>query len=297
MSETLGFIGLGIMGKPMAKNLINAGYNLVVNDINPQPVEELVGIGAESARSPSEVALKAKKIITMLPDGPEVEEVVTGENGILENANQETVLIDMSSISPTVTSRIVEALAQKGARALDAPVSGGEPGAINGQLAIMVGGPVDLFDEMKPVFEVLGQSAVLVGDTGAGQITKLVNQILVGIHIEAMGEAFLLAVKSGVEPMKVFNAIKGGLAGSNVLNAKVPLVLDRNFKPGFKIKLHRKDLKNALEAAGNLGLDLPVTKMVQDMINSLVQDGKGEEDHGGIVQAMEKKNNVEIKSL
>jgi 2-hydroxy-3-oxopropionate reductase len=297
MSEILGFIGLGIMGKPMAKNLINAGYTLVVNDINPQPVKELVGIGAETARSPSEVALKAKKIITMLPDGPEVEEVVTGGNGILESATQETVLIDMSSISPTVTSRIVKALAQKGARALDAPVSGGEPGAINGQLAIMVGGPVDLFDEMKPVFEVLGQSAVLVGDTGAGQITKLVNQILVGIHIEAMGEAFLLAVKSGVEPAKVFNAIKGGLAGSNVLNAKVPLVLDRNFKPGFKIKLHQKDLKNALEAAGNLGLDLPVTKMVQDMINSLVQGGKGEEDHGGIVQAMEKKNSVEIKPL
>jgi 2-hydroxy-3-oxopropionate reductase len=161
----------------------------------------------------------------------------------------------------------------------------------------MVGGPEDLFNEIKPVFDVLGQSAVLVGDTGAGQTTKLVNQILVGIHIEAMGEAFLLAVKSGVEPMKVFNAIRSGLAGSNVLNAKVPLVLDRNFKPGFKIKLHQKDLKNALEAARNLGLDLPVTKMVQDMITSLVQDGKGEEDHGGIVQAMEKKNSVVIQPL
>jgi len=297
MSKTLGFIGLGIMGKPMAKNLINAGYKLVVFDINPQPVEELIGIGAETARSPSEVALKAKKIITMLPDGPEVEEVVTGENGIIKNATQETILIDMSSISPTVTSRIVEALTQKGARALDAPVSGGEPGAINGQLAIMVGGPVDLFDDIKPVFDVLGKTAVLVGDTGAGQTTKLVNQILVGIHIEAMGEAFLLAVKSGVEPMRVFDAIKSGLAGSNVLNAKVPLILERNFKPGFKIKLHQKDLKNALEAAGNLGLDLPVTKLVQNMITSLVQDGKGEEDHGGIVQALEKKNSVEIRPL
>ncbi len=297
MSEILGFVGLGIMGKPMAKNLINAGYKLVVNDINPRPMEELKGIGAETTDSPSEVAKRAKKIITMLPDGPEVEEVVTGENGILENATQETILIEMSSISPAVTSRIVEALVQKGVRALDAPVSGGEPGAIKGQLAIMVGGPEDLFNEIKPVFDVLGQSAVLVGDTGAGQTTKLVNQILVGIHIEAMGEAFLLAVKSGVEPMKVFNAIRSGLAGSNVLNAKVPLVLDRNFKPGFKIKLHQKDLKNALEAARNLGLDLPVTKMVQDMITSLVQDGKGEEDHGGIVQAMEKKNSVVIQPL
>ncbi|MBW2031231.1 MAG: 2-hydroxy-3-oxopropionate reductase [Deltaproteobacteria bacterium] len=297
MSETLGFIGLGIMGKPMAKNLINAGYNLVVHDINPRPVEELVRGGAEAARSPSEVAIRAKKIITMLPDGPEVEAVVTGEDGIIKNATQETILIDMSSISPTVTSRIAQALGQKGARTLDAPVSGGEPGAIKGQLAIMVGGPVDLFEEMRPVFEVLGKTAVLVGDTGAGQITKLVNQILVGIHIEAMGEAFLLATKSGIEPMKVFEAIKNGLAGSNVLNAKVPLILERNFEPGFKIKLHQKDLKNALEAAGKLGLDLPVTRLVQNMITSLVQDSKGEEDHGGIVQALEKINGVKIKHL
>jgi len=297
MSETLGFIGLGIMGKPMSKNLINAGYKLVVYDINPQPVEELAGMGAEVANSPAEVASKVKKIITMLPDGPEVEEVVTGPGGIIENAGSETALIDMSSISPTVTKRIVSALAQKGARALDAPVSGGEPKAISGQLAIMVGGPEDLFNEVKPIFDVVGKSAVLVGDTGAGQTTKLVNQILVGIHIEAMGEAFLLAVKAGVDPMKVFEAIKGGLAGSNVLNAKVPLVLDGNFKPGFKIRLHRKDLKNALEASNNLNLSLPVTQIVQDMIDNLIEDGKGDDDHGGIIQALEKKNGVKIRRL
>jgi len=295
MARTLGFIGLGIMGKPMAKNLINAGYKLVVRDVNPEPVEELVAMGAEAAGSPSEVAARTDWIITMLPDGPDVEEVVLGKDGIIENASSGTVLIDMSSISPTVTGKVVSALAEKGARALDAPVSGGEPGAISGQLAIMVGGPEDLFEEAKPVFDVLGKSAVLVGDSGAGQTTKLVNQILVGIHIEAMGEAFLLATKAGVDPMKVYEAIKGGLAGSNVLNAKVPLVLERNFKPGFKIRLHRKDLKNALEAARTLGLSLPVTEMVQEMITGLVESGKGDDDHGGIVQALEEKNGVTIR--
>ncbi|HUT64417.1 MAG TPA: 2-hydroxy-3-oxopropionate reductase [Anaerolineae bacterium] len=295
MNKTLGFIGLGIMGKPMAKNLIKAGYKLVVLDINPDPIQELVSMGAAVADSPAAVAKVTTRIITMLPDGPDVEKVVLGKNGIIENATSETALIDMSSISPTVTKRIAEALKKKGARALDAPVSGGEPGAIAGQLAIMVGGPEDLFNEMKPVFQVVGKSAVLVGDTGAGQTTKLINQILVGIHIEAMGEAFLLATKAGVDQMKVFDAIKGGLAGSNVLNAKVPLVLTRNFKPGFKIRLHQKDLRNALEAAGALGLSLPVTEKVQEMINMLVKDGKGDDDHGGIVQALEKLNDTQIK--
>jgi len=295
MSEKLGFIGLGIMGKPMAKNLINAGYELVVLDINKSAVDELVGMGAEAASTPAEVAGKVDKVITMLPDGPQVEEVVLGPDGVIESAGSNTALIDMSSISPTVSKKVAAGLAEKGARALDAPVSGGEPGAIAGQLAIMVGGPEDLFNDVVPIFDVVGKSAVLVGDTGAGQTCKLVNQILVGIHIEAMGEAFLLATKAGVDQMKVYNAIKGGLAGSNVLNAKVPLMLDRNFKPGFKINLHQKDLRNALEAASTMGLELPVTNIVQGMIGDLVADGKGNDDHGGIVQALEKKNGVEIK--
>lgn len=297
MSETLGFIGLGIMGKPMAKNLINAGYSLVVLDINKAALDELVGMGAKAATTPAEVASQVSKIITMLPDGPEVEEVVLGENGIIETATSETVLIDMSSISPTVTKRIAKGLAEKGALALDAPVSGGEPNAISGQLAIMVGGPEDIFNQVRHIFDVLGKSAVLVGGAGAGQTTKLVNQILVGIHLEAMGEAFLLAVKGGVEPEKVFNAIKGGLAGSNVLNAKVPLVIERNFKPGFKMKLHQKDLKNALETAQSLGLALPVTSIVQQFLNRLVGQGKGEEDHGGILQALEELNGTEVRPL
>ena len=295
MKETLGFIGLGIMGKPMAKNLINAGYDLVVLDINTGPVEELAALGAKTAASPAGVAGTVSKIITMLPDGPEVEEVVLGANGIIEQATADTALIDMSSISPTVTKKIAAALSEKGARALDAPVSGGEPGAINGALAIMVGGPGDLFNDMKPVFDILGKSAVLVGNTGAGQTTKLVNQMLVAIHIEAMGEAFLLAAKAGVDPQKVFEAIKGGLAGSNVLNAKIPLVLDRNFKPGFRINLHRKDLKNALEASSTLGLSSPVTEIVLGMIDSLIERGKGNDDHGGIVQELEYRNGAEIR--
>jgi 2-hydroxy-3-oxopropionate reductase len=295
MSDTIGFIGLGIMGKPMAKNLLKAGYNLVVYDINKGAVDELVSLGAKAASSPSELTSLVEKIITMLPDGPDVEEVVTGAHGILKSATAKTVLIDMSSISPTVSKRLAGMLAAKGARTLDAPVSGGEPGAINAQLAIMVGGSEDLFDEIKPIFAALGKSYVLVGDTGAGQITKLVNQILVAIHLEAMGEALLLASKAGVDPLKVYEAIKGGLAGSNVLNAKVQLVLARNFKPGFKIRLHQKDLKNALEAAGSLDLDLPVTRTVMDMVNTLVREGKGEEDHGGILQVLEKMNGVEIR--
>ena len=294
MSETLGFIGLGIMGKPMAKNLINAGYSLVVLDISTGPVEELVAMGATAAGTPAEVTQKVKKVITMLPDGPDVEKVVMGENGVLEAASSDTILVDMSSISPTVTNKIAAALEEKGARALDAPVSGGEPGAINGELAIMVGGPEDLFNEIKPIFDVLGKSAVLVGDTGAGQTTKLTNQILVGVHIQAMGEAFLLACKAGCDPIKVFNAVKGGLAGSSVLNAKVPMVVERNFKPGFKIVLHQKDLKNALEAASSLGLSLPFTSQVKGYVDTLVDQGKGENDHGGIVQAIEAENNAEI---
>jgi len=293
--ERIGFIGLGIMGKPMARNLANAGYKLVVNDIKPSQVEELAGMGATVMDNAADVAKTAKKIITMLPDGPDVEDVVLGKGGIIEAATPETVLVDMSSISPTVTRKIVAALEAKGARALDAPVSGGEPGAIKGELAIMVGGPEDLFDEMKPVFDILGKSAVLVGETGAGQTTKLVNQILVAIHIQAMGEAFLLATKARVDPMKVFEAIKGGLAGSNVLNAKVPLILQRNFKPGFKIRLHQKDLKNALEAAASMGLGLPLTEAVQEMIGSLVAGGKGDDDHGGIIQELESRNQYEIR--
>jgi 2-hydroxy-3-oxopropionate reductase len=290
----IGFIGFGIMGKPMVKNLINAGYKLFVTRKNISALGEISDAGATAMHTPAEVARETKIIITMVPDGQDVEDVVLGENGIIEVATDETILVDMSSISPTVTKKIVGALEKKGAQALDAPVSGGEIGAIKGELSIMVGGPEGLFNRIKPIFDVLGKSAVLVGGTGAGQTTKLTNQVLVAIHIQAMGEAFLLATKAGVDPMKVFEAIKGGLAGSNVLNAKVPLMLKRDFKPGFKIRLQQKDVKNALEAAASMGLELPLTDAVQEMISALVARGKGDDDHGGIIQELECRNNYEI---
>ena len=295
MSRAIGFIGLGIMGRPMAKNLLATGYELIVLDVDRSAVDELVACGAAAATTPAEVASRAQRIITMLPDGPDVEQVVCGDSGILETATGETVLIDMSSISPTVTRRISAALETKGARCLDAPVSGGEPAAVSGQLAIMVGGPEQLFGEVRPIFDALGASAVLVGGIGSGQVAKLANQLLVAAHLEAMGEALLLAVKAGVDPLKVIAAISGGLAGSNVLNAKALKLLDGDFTPGFKIRLHQKDLKNVLEAAQALELSLPFAEMVKGMLDTLVAEGKGEQDHAGIAQVLEAMNGCAIR--
>jgi 2-hydroxy-3-oxopropionate reductase len=294
--DTIGFIGVGIMGKPMARNLMKAGYPLVVHDIDAAPVQELTGEGARAADSPAAVAASCRCIITMLPDGPDVEQVCLGENGILSGITAGSLLVDMSSIAPGVTKKVGAALAEKGCRMLDAPVSGGEPGAIAGTLAIMVGGTEDDFNEARPVLERMGKSVTLVGELGAGQTTKLVNQILVGIHIAAMGEAFCLAAKAGIDPQRVFDAIRGGLAGSNVLNAKVPLMLARNFKPGFRIRLHQKDLQNALIAGKELGLCLPLTGTVQQYVARLVGMGKGDDDHGGLVQVLEELNGMTIQA-
>lgn len=295
MEKEIGFIGLGIMGKPMAQNLLKAGYSLVVYDLMQEPIEELLKNGAVKAGSPADVARQAKVIITMLPDGPEVEEVVCGSKGILEEVETGSIIVDMSSIAPPVTLRIGKLLHKKGVHFVDAPVSGGEPGAVAGTLAIMVGGEEEIVERVRPVLEKMGKSVIRVGELGSGQTTKLVNQILVGIHIQAMGEAFILAKKAGVDLQAVFEAVKGGLAGSNVLNAKIPLVLARNFKPGFKMKLHQKDLRNALSTAKELGLNLPITTAVQDLLSNLIEAGKGEDDHGGLVQAVETLNNVILK--
>ena len=293
--KKIGFIGLGIMGKPMAKNLVKAGYSLVVHDINQEPVDELAGEGAAREASPKDVAAAADVVITMLPDSPDVEKVVLGEEGVIEGAKEGLILIDMSSINPLVAQKIEKEASQKGIRMLDAPVSGGEPGAVAGTLAIMAGGDEALFNEAEPLFEVLGKSAVLVGPVGAGNFTKLANQIIVAINIEAVGEAFVLAQKAGLDPEKVFNAIKGGLAGSSVMNAKIPMAMERNFNPGFKIKLHQKDLNNALMTAKDLDVPLPVTGIVQQFITGLIADGLGEADHGGIMRAVEKMANIEIR--
>ncbi|MBI4377706.1 MAG: 2-hydroxy-3-oxopropionate reductase [Nitrospinae bacterium] len=292
--EKIGFIGLGIMGKPMARNLMKAGYSLVVYNRSPKPVEELVKEDAVKANSAAEVAEEAKIIITMLPDGPDVEQVILGPKGIIDKAKSGSIVIDMSSIAPAVTLHIGEVLHGKGIHFIDAPVSGGEPGAIAGTLSIMVGGDEGIVEEVKPILQKMGKSVIRVGELGAGQTAKLVNQILVAIHIQAMGEAFVLAKKSGVSPTIVFEAIRNGLAGSNILNAKMPLILSRNFKPGFKMKLHQKDLRNALLTARELGLNLPVTTMVQKSLSSLVEKGKGEEDHSGLVHVIEEINNITI---
>ncbi len=291
----IGFIGLGIMGKPMAKNLIKAGYDLVVYDIVPDPVKEVAAEGAEIAGSCTEIAEQSEIIITMLPDGPDVEAAVLGENGVADGIKQGAILIDMSSIAPAVSQKVSAELEKKGAEMLDAPVSGGEPKAIDGTLAIMVGGKQEVFDKVEDILKVMGGSAVLVGAIGAGNVTKLANQIIVGINIAAMSEAMVLATKAGFDPEKVYNAIRGGLAGSTVLDAKVPLALEGNFKPGFRIELHIKDLNNAMSTAHDLGCPSFLTGQVMEIMQALKVDGKAKNDHGGLIQFYERMADVEVR--
>ena len=291
----IGFIGLGIMGKPMAKNLLKAGYNLVVHDIVAAAVKELVAEGAAESVSPREVAAQSDIIITMLPNSPEVKQVILGENGVIEGVRPDTIVVDMSSIAPLASQEVAAALKEKGAVLLDAPVSGGEPKAVDGTLAIMVGGPQETFDKVEQILLKMGASAVRCGDTGAGNVTKLANQIIVALNIAAVSEAMVLATKSDVDPESVFNAIKGGLAGSTVLNAKMPLILERNFKPGFRIELHIKDLQNALDTAHEVGVPVPLTSQVMEFMQALKVDGKQKDDHGGLVQFYERLAGNEVR--
>lgn len=293
--KKIGFIGLGIMGKPMAKNLLKAGYELVVFDINQDAVTELVSAGAASAPTSREVAQQSEVIITMLPNSPHVKTAILGENGVLEGAKPGLVLIDMSSIAPLASQEIAAAVAKKGVEMLDAPVSGGEPKAIDGTLSIMVGGKKELFERCSELLSKMGKSVVLCGEIGAGNTTKLANQIVVALNIAAVSEAFVLATKAGVEPELVFNAIRGGLAGSTVMEAKGPMMLAGNFKPGFKIDLHIKDLANAIETGHDVGVPLPLTASVMEILQALKVDGKGQNDHSGIVQFYEKLAKVEAR--
>ena len=293
--QRIGFIGLGIMGKPMSKNLLKAGYHLIVNDIDPGPVKELIGLGAELANTSKMVAERSDVIITMLPDGPQVEQVVFGQDGVLAGLKKGSIVIDMSSISPIIARKIAAEVEKRGGEMLDAPVSGGEPGAIQGTLAIMVGGKESVFNECQPLFKAMGRSITLVGGAGAGQIAKLANQIVVAINIAGVSEALVFAMKAGVNPETLVQAIKGGLAGSAVLEAKSPMMMDRNFKPGFRIRLHQKDLRNALSSGAEYGVPLPLTSLVQQMINGLVGDGKGDLDHSAIALFVENMSKTEIK--
>jgi 2-hydroxy-3-oxopropionate reductase len=290
----IGFIGLGIMGKPMVKNLLKAGHEVVVFDFNKESIANVEAAGAKAASSSADVASQVPLVITMLPNSPHVKSAVCGEKGVLEGAKPGTILIDMSSIAPQASQEIEKACAAKGVRMIDAPVSGGEPKAIDGTLAIMVGGDKAVFEEVKPVLLQMGSTAVYCGAIGAGNTTKLANQIVVGLNIAAVAEAFTLVKKAGVDPQLVLEAIKGGLAGSTVLNAKAPMMIEGDFKPGFKIDLHIKDLANALDTAHATGSPLPLTALVREMMETLHADGFGQDDHSALARYYAKVSGTKI---
>ena len=291
----IGFIGLGIMGRPMSKNLLKAGFELVVCSRTQSSVDELVAAGATSAPTPRELAALVDVVITMLPNSPEVREVILGPNGVIEGAKPGCIVADMSSIAPLASQQIAASLAEKGIEMLDAPVSGGQPKAIESTLSVMVGGKQEVFDRCVPAFKAMAASVVRVGKIGAGNVTKLANQVIVALNIAALSEAMVLAAKAGVEPELVYQAIRGGLAGSTVMDAKAPLMLDRKFNPGFKINLHIKDLKNALETSEEVGAPLPLTASVMEIMQTLSKEGLGDSDHGAIVRHFEKQANIEVK--
>lgn len=287
MAEKVGFIGLGIMGKPMAHNLVEAGYELVVHNRSREPVDELASEGAEAAQSPREVAEKSDIIIVMLPDSPQVREVVAEENGILEGVKEGSLIVDMSTISPVVTEELAEQLKERGASMLDGPVSGGDVGAQEGTLSIMVGGHEEDFERAKPLFDVMGGTVNHVGPTGAGQVTKAANQIVVALTIEAVSEALVLGSKGGVAPEKILDVLSGGLAGNKVMEVKREKFLSHDFSPGFRSELHHKDLGIALAAGREYGVALPVTAIVDQMLLTMKKKGWGGEDHSALLRVIE----------
>ncbi len=284
----VGFIGLGIMGCPMSKNLLKAGHELVVYDHNQSKIDEVVKAGAKASDSVAGVCKECNVIITMVPNSPQVREVALGADGIINHAQKDTILIDMSSIDPVESKSIGLELASKGIDMLDAPVSGGEPKAIDGTLSVMVGGKKESFDKYQSLLLNMASSVVYVGDLGSGNVAKLANQMIVAVNIAVLGEALTLAKKAGTDPQKVFEAIKGGLAGSTVMNAKAPMMLDHNFKPGFRIELHIKDLTNALNAGHAISSPMPLTSQVMEMMQVLKSDGHQKEDHSALSQYYEK---------
>ena len=292
---TIGFIGLGVMGKPMAKNLVRKGYSLIVFDIKPEPVAELVEMGAKSGCSPADVASKSDIVITMLPNSPHVVSVISGKDGVLEGLAAGKLIIDMSSISPVISRKMAALAAEKGIEFLDAPVSGGEPKAIDGTMSIMVGGKGGVFESVTDILLSMGASAVLIGEIGAGNICKLANQIMVAMHLASVSEAMVFAETAGVDPEKVYQAIRGGLAGSTVLDAKMDRILDRNFKPGGPIWMHTKDLLNVRDAALEIDAPIPMTTQILEAMKACKCDGKSFDDHCGIIQYWEKLANVTVK--
>jgi len=293
-NPTIGFVGLGIMGKPMARNLIKAGYQLVVHNRSRGVVEELSKERAQTATSPREVAARSEVVITMLPDSPDVELVYAGEQGILAGAKEGRLLIDMSSISPIVARKLAQQAEKQGCDMLDAPVSGGEAGAIAGALSIMIGGKALAVERAMPIFQVLGKNIVHVGDAGAGQVTKAANQMVVGTTIAIVSEALVLAAKAGVDPAKVRQALLGGFAQSKILEAHGQKMLERNFKPGFRIRLHEKDMKIALGTGAEYGVPLMVTSEVAQMMTAMRSMGNGDLDHSALVTFIEQLSSAKL---
>ena len=292
--ERLGFIGLGIMGKPMALNLLKAGYPLVVLSRGMGPQNELVAAGAIAGASPRDVAHQSDVVITMLPDSPDVERVILGQDGVFQGLQPGSLVIDMSTVLPSLARHIADVARQKGCEALDAPVSGGQVGAENGTLSIMVGGPVAAFERAKPIFEKMGQNIVYIGEAGAGQVTKAANQIVCAATIATVSEAMVFASKAGVDPAKVREALLGGFAQSRILDLYGNRILQRNFQPGFKMKLHRKDMAIVLNTARELGVSLPVSAIVTELMNAVIASAGGELDNSALVTVFEKLANVEV---
>ncbi|HUU90731.1 MAG TPA: 2-hydroxy-3-oxopropionate reductase [Phycisphaerae bacterium] len=295
--ETIGFIGLGLMGRPMARNLLKAGYPLVVHNRSRPPVDELAAAGASAADCPREVAERSDVVITMVPDSPDVVAVMRGPDGVFAGAREGTLLIDMSTISPVVARELAAEARRKGCEMLDAPVSGGTVGAAGGTLSIMVGGSAKAVERARPIFEVLGAAVTHVGDAGAGQVSKACNQVVVGVTIEAVGEALVLAEKCGVDPAKVREALLGGFAQSRILDVHGQRALDRNFEPGFKAAMQLKDLAIARAAGREYGAALPATDVVAELYESVCAAGAGEADHSVLMAHVARLAGLEWRSL
>ena len=291
----VGFIGLGIMGRPMAKNMLKAGVDLMVADLNKEAVADVVAAGAVEA-SYAEIGEKCERIIIMVPSGAITKSILFDEGGVVSTVKAGTIICDMSSVTPVESKECYTALKEKGVGFLDAPVSGGEPGAVAGTLAIMAGDEKD-FNEMKEYFDILGSSALLIGESGSGSVTKLANQVIVNNTIAVVSEAFVLATKAGADPQKVYEAIRGGLAGSAVLDAKIPMIVERNFKPGGPIRINHKDIKNVVNTAHSIDVPIPYTAQLYEILQTLKIHGHMNDDHGGIVQYFEKLADVEVKKF
>ncbi|MBP2633517.1 MAG: 2-hydroxy-3-oxopropionate reductase [Firmicutes bacterium] len=293
--KKVGFIGLGIMGKPMALNLLKAGIDTIVYDVNPKAVEALVEAGAKAATSPKELAVSSDVVITIVPNAAIVKSLLEAEDGILAGVKPGTVIVDMSSVSPVDSQKFAETAAKYDCPFLDSPVSGGEPGAINATLAYMIGGDEAVVEKIKDIFLAMGKSVTVIGPNGSGSVAKLANQIIVNLNIAAVSEALVLAQKAGANPEKVYQAIRGGLAGSVVLDAKAPMMYNRNFKPGGTLAINLKDITNVMDTAQSLDVPLLLTSQLKQIMHSLKADGHIMDDHAGIVQFYEKLAGVEVK--